>query len=337
MTLDDLLDTLRRDILHDRSDLVSGDQDHLWSTTTLIRYIDEAQRRFARHSLCIRDGTSSVTRFTTVPYQQDYSLDPSIISVFSVRSMGNGLWVNGVYTGGAYDTSVPPVFVPFTAGTLLQHPDEADLVRGSHASRRRLDIVSNDYFDVNNLSVRPPGKPLVFETDEFNANIGGSSGGVVLSLYPRPDLTYSGNVMQMRVSRLPVAKLTPEDLTVVPEIPEDYHMDMLDYAAYLALRITDHELGDPDRAKDFAASFDANVEKARREILRKTFAPQPWGFGRNGFTYETTRGERCRQPRTRAPRSAVCRSVALSRLVFRFHNRRPKPLSPPRLLPPYRP
>lgn len=289
MNLGDLLLTLRRDILHDRSDQVSGDEDHLWSDTTLIRNIDEAQRRFARHSLCIRDGTSSVTRFTTVPYQQAYSVDPSIISIFSIRSLGNGFWVNGVYTGGTYDVTDPlnPVFVPFAAGTLLQYPATADLVRGSHAARRRYDVIDGSYFDVNSMGSMNPGLPLVFDTDEFMVNSNGSAGTVSVQLYPMPDKVYAGNVMQMRVSRLPIIRLTPGSLQTVPEIPEDYHMDMLDYAAYLALRITDHELGDPDRAKDFEASFDRNVEKARREILRKTFAPMPWGFGRNGFSYES--------------------------------------------------
>ena len=284
MTLDDLLDTLRRDILHDRSDQVAGDNDALWSDTTLIRYIDEAQRRFARRSLCIRDGTSAVTRFTTVPYQQDYALDPSVITVYSARSLGNGVWYNGVYVPGYYTTADPPVYVP-TTPTLLQYPDKIDLGRGSHAGRYKYDVADTYFFDVNNLSTLNPGKPLVFDTDEFNVDTGGSAGGVSVRLYPMPDATYSGNVIQMRVSRMPATRLTPATLQAVPEIPEDYHLDMLDWAAYLALRIVDHELGDAERAAEFRQSFEAHVEEARTEIQRKNFAPQPWGFGGNAFSY----------------------------------------------------
>lgn len=285
MTLDELLDTLRRDILHDRSDAVAGDTDQLWSDTTLIRYIDQAQRRFARRSLCIRDGTSAVTRFTTVPYQQDYPLDPSIISVFSARSMGNGAWINGVYGAGAYSIAVPPVFVPSVAAVI--YPDAGDLGRTGHAARQRYDIPDDYYWDVNNLSTMNPGKPLAFDVDEFNVENGGSAGGVNMHLYPIPSPDYAGSVIQLRVARLPTIRLLPTNKQAVPEIPEDYHLDMLDYAAYLALRIVDHELGDPVRAGEFLQSFDRHVEEARIEILRKTFAPQTWGFGRNGFSYPT--------------------------------------------------
>lgn len=284
MNLGDLLDTLKRDILHDRSDQVAGDSDQLWSDTTLVRYIDIAQRRFARRSLCIIDGTSAVTRFATVPYQQDYMLDPSIITVRSIRSLGNGLWVTGVYTPGAYNTASPPVFVP--SGLTAIYPDRGDLARMSHAARRRQDIVDTGlYFDVNNVSTLNPGKPLAFETDESLGEANGSSGVVTVRLYPIPDAANSPAVMQMRVSRLPATRLTPATMSAVPEIPEDYHMDILDYAAYLALRIVDHELGDAARAAEFEASFERHVQEARAEILRKAYAPQVWGFGGNGYSY----------------------------------------------------
>lgn len=285
MTLDDLLDTLRRDILHDRSDRIAGDTDQLWSDTTLIRYIDAAQRRFARRSLCIRDGTTAATRFTTVAYQADYALDPSIISVLSMRSQGNGFWVRGVYLAGTFNTASPPVFVPATAGTQIIYPDVGDLTRSGHTVERRRGIVDGPFFDINNIASLNPGKPLAFDTDEYNVESGGSSGGVVAHLYPRPSADYAGAVMQMRVARMPAARLTGADLDAVPEIPEDYHLDMLDYAAYLALRIVDHELGDPARAAEFQQQFDRHVEEARTEIMRKTFAPMLWGFGASGNSY----------------------------------------------------
>jgi hypothetical protein len=52
MELSDLLDELRNNILYDRSDSVSGDPDQLWSDATLVRYINEAQRRFAKSWSC---------------------------------------------------------------------------------------------------------------------------------------------------------------------------------------------------------------------------------------------------------------------------------------------
>ena len=280
MTLGDLLDTLRQDMLHDRSDQIDGDSDKLWSDTTLIRYINEAQRRFARRSLCIWD----VMTFTTVGYQELYALDKSVMSVASARFMGNGAWINGVYVAGAYDTSVPPLFVPAPAGTQLLYPDSGDLGRAGHSLLMTRDQVGKAFFDVNALDRRPPGKPLVFSTDETEVSTAGSAGAVSLRLYPIPSPAYVGPI-SIRVVRKPLVDLTGENLEAIPEIPEDYHLDMLDHAAYLALRIVDHELGDPARAAEFKQSFEAHVEEARVETLRKHFVPMVWGFGRNGFTY----------------------------------------------------
>ena len=61
---------------------------------------------------------------------------------------------------------------------------------------------------------------------------------------------------------------------------------MLDWAAYLALRIVDVDAGMPSRANEFRASFEDHVKNARNSAMRKLFAPLQWGFGRNGFTWE---------------------------------------------------
>ena len=51
MNLGDLLEELRENILHDRSDRIAGDTDQLWSDRTLVRYINEAERKMAREAL----------------------------------------------------------------------------------------------------------------------------------------------------------------------------------------------------------------------------------------------------------------------------------------------
>ena len=89
MTLGDLLCELRGNMLRDKSDLVSGADDRLWNDETLVRYIDEAQRRLARRALVIRDSSSSVTQFTTVVNAASYPLDPAIRAVLSVRMTGD--------------------------------------------------------------------------------------------------------------------------------------------------------------------------------------------------------------------------------------------------------
>src|ERR1700675_3251857 len=97
MNLGDLLLYLREKILHDRSDQISGTSDYLWSDTTLVRYIDEAQRRLARQTLIIRDGTTpQCCQITLVapaldplPGQVEYPMDPSVLAVLSARLAGD--------------------------------------------------------------------------------------------------------------------------------------------------------------------------------------------------------------------------------------------------------
>ena len=277
-----MLTTLRQDILHDRSSQIDGDSDKLWSDTTLIRYIDEAQTVFARRALVIRDGTSAVTRFQTVPYQEDYPLDASILAISSMKFLGNAMWINGVLTPGTrvLDVFTPNLLLPVIYG------DKADLGRTGHSGLNNYPIPDRYFFNPQGLSELPPGKPMAFDTDEFVvSDTTGSSGAINVHLYPQVSPQYAGCTVQMRVSRLPINPLTNNNLDAYPEVPSIYHLYLLDHAAYLALRIVDHELGDPQRAMEFEQMFLKHIEDARSEMLRKTFTPMQWAFGRNGFSY----------------------------------------------------
>ena len=71
---------------------------------------------------------------------------------------------------------------------------------------------------------------------------------------------------------------------VAPEVPEDYHLGLLDWAAYRALRNVDSDADAIAAADKYKDAFMDMVEQARTDTLRKTFAPLQWGFGRNAFT-----------------------------------------------------
>lgn len=252
MNLGELLDELRVNILNDRTDRVSGSSDYLWTDTTLIRYINEAQRRFARKGLVIRDSkTADCCEVTLVAGQGEYTLHPSVLAVISAR----------------YAT------------------DPADLIRGGHAAFDTYRQPDSYYFDPGQLSALPPGKPLAFSTDEtLDEDDSGSFSVVTLRIYPVPTADQAGDIVKLRVVRLPLDPLS--NTSQVPEIPEDHHLEMLDWAAYLALRIVDHDAGNPARANEFRASFEDHVRTARNNAMRKLFAPMQWGFGRNGFSWE---------------------------------------------------
>lgn len=252
MNLQELLDELRLNILHDRSDRSGGDTDYLWSDATLIRYIDEAQRRFARRSFVLRDSsTPECTLVTLKTGVSEYALHPSLISVLSAK----------------YPT------------------DRNDLARAGH-SVLNAGVRATDNWDLSRQPLAAVGKPVAFATDE-QVVMGDedSSATISMRVFPTPDLASNNLVLRLRVVRSPIDRLTPASLSAVPEIPEDHHLEMLDWAAYLALRIVDDEAGSPKRAGDFSTTFESHVQEARKQVMRKLFAPKPWGFGRGGWAW----------------------------------------------------
>lgn len=250
MMLSDLLDELRNNILRDRSDQVSGPSDYLWSDKTLTRYINQAERRFARLSLSLRDAsTPQCCTVNLVAATTIYPLDRSVIAVISAKYPA----------------------------------DNGDIARAGHSQLNTYQTPDTYFFDPGQLGTLPPGKVVAFTTDEeVQADADGQRSVVTMRVYPTPAAPYA-TPLALRVVRLPLNSLIePQD---EPEIAEEFHLDMLDWAAYLALRISDHDAGDYQRALAFKATFEQNAENARKATLRKLFTPSAWGFGRNGFSW----------------------------------------------------
>lgn len=258
MTLEDLLDCLRRDILNDRSDRVSGSSDYLWTDTTLVRYINEAQRRFAVGTYMLRDArTPECTRVTLVEGQTSYDLHPAVLAVLSAKIS--------------------------TA--------QADLQRVGHAALAAYRAPDSTFIDTSSYQGLPPGRTVAYSTDEeLTYDDYDSVSTPVLRVYPEPDADAAGTIIQLRVVRKPLEPLTATNLQARPEIPEDHHLEMLDWAAYLALRIVDADAGTPARAAEFKASFEEHVKAARTVVLRKLFAPTGWGHGKGGWSWGTDYG-----------------------------------------------
>lgn len=254
MNLGELLQELRENILNDRTDRVEGTSDYLWTDATLVRYIDEAQRRLAIHGLVIRDSiTPEVTEVTLVEGQTHYTLHDSVIAVLSAR----------------------------------RADDTADLRRTGHPMLGAYRPASETWEDTTGYTGLPPGRVMVYSTDE--GVVTGDTdavGNLSLRVYPEPDADEDGEIIKLRVVRKPIDRLSAGNLSATLEIPEEHHIEILDWAAYLALRIVDDDAGNPRRALEFRASFEDTVKRARMLAMRKMYAPTPWGFGRNGFTWE---------------------------------------------------
>ena len=256
MNLSSLLGFLRSSILRDTSDQTGGPSDYLWSDATLTEMINEAYYRFATEAMCLRDNvTQQYTQFTTLANVDQYVLDPAVLAVLSVQMTG----------------------------------DNGDLARAGHADFNIASRPDTYFFDPNVLARMPPGKPQAFSTDEGLAETDdGAISAITLRLFPKPSSDWAPVVGRMRVIRLPSGPL--EEASDVPELPERHHIEMLDWAAYLALRIVDHEQGDPVRAEGFKASFEDSARKARLLSMRKMFAPLQHGFGRGGWSWGDNNG-----------------------------------------------
>lgn len=253
MNLGEMLQLLREAILNDRTDRTAGTSDYLWTDATLVTFLNEAQRRFAQHGLVIRDGTTDeVTKITLVEGQSTYVLHESVLAVISAK----------------------------------MEAQDADLTRVGHAVLAAYRAPSETWTDPATFQGLPAGPTLAYSTDEgLQAVDSNSVTQIALRVHPTPAADQDGLVLRLRVVRKPLEQFHVLNTSMCSEIPEDYHIDMLDWAAYLALRIVDDDAGAPKRAADFKATFEENVRQARLQVMAKLFAPMPWGFGRNGFSW----------------------------------------------------
>jgi hypothetical protein len=249
MNLEAGLNELRGNVLRDDAEIASGPDDRLWSDETLVRYIDSAQNRWARRTLALRDAsTPQVVEVTLTAGVSTYDLHGSILAVVSAR----------------YDT------------------DAYDLRRVGHSLIAASRVADTEWFDPN-VAAYPPGRPLAFATDETTSV--DTPGGVTLRVWPAPTATEEGKIIHLRVARKPLVPLTLDDIEAEFEIPEEYQLDTLEWAAYLALRNSDVD-GHADAASKHENRFNDAVQEVLKDMRRKLFAPMGWQFGQNGFAWD---------------------------------------------------
>lgn len=252
MTVQELLDELRNNVLRDRSSLLAGTDDRLWDDETLVTYINDAYRRFARATLLIREQTTpAVTQIALTAGVIIYPLHTSVLSVLSAR----------------------------------YNIDPGDLPRVGHGLLDTRVVSDPLYFDAATLGTLAPGAPKVFSTDEA-LDPAGPQPQINLRVYPAPSSVEEGKIIYLRVARSPLEALTIDNLDAELEIPEDYHLDVLDWAAYRALSNHDVDGGDGPKANEHRDRFEKLIEDVKRETRRKLFTPQGFAFGGGALSYE---------------------------------------------------
>jgi len=132
MKLSDMLAYTAEEYLDDRTDLLDGEADELWSDITLVRYFNEAEKRLCRRAWVLQDighPTAGVIVLAT-----DKSLYHLHKSVLRVR-----------------------VATPDDVDVPLSHWTDEQLMRP-----RPTDM---DYWDINRAELFTPGVPLAISTD----------------------------------------------------------------------------------------------------------------------------------------------------------------------------
>lgn len=229
MTLEELLDELRTNVLRDTSTAVTASEaDNLWTDATLVRYINEGYFQFARRTQLLRDdATPAVTQLTLVQDVGRYKLDRRVLSVQSVHlSDGTPL-------------------IKSTHPTLFFEP--ANVARATTG--------------VPNWQ---PGRPSLYTVDTAMR---------ILRIRGTPSAAMVGEVLQMRVTRLPLEPLCIDDLQGEPEIPGDYQLDMLEWAAFRALRNHDTDGENLRKASAHKTRFMQAVEEVLTDNRRQMFTP----------------------------------------------------------------
>lgn len=248
MKLDEGIVELRDNLLRDEADQASGPDDHLWTDDTLVRYMDFIQKLWARKTLTLRDDTTVLlTQVTMIEGKDIYELHPAVRAVISAK----------------------------------YHTDTYDLKRAGHAALAGLQVADPLYFDVN--TTMAPGRPLAFSTDE-GLKQDDDAAAIRLRVFPTPNVDAAGKIIFMRVARMPMLPLKLSDLQAKFEVPEQYHLSLLDGVAWRCFRTADID-GASSKADGFKKEFDEAMLQALKEQRSKMFQPIRWSFGRNGYTW----------------------------------------------------
>lgn len=242
MTLRELLDELRTNILRDISSAADGrvKDGATWTDAALLRYIRDAEAKFVSQTLCLRDSrTAEITQITLIAGQSEYDVDPRVVSILTAQLdsrvvLGRTTWAGRF---GA-DPSLSP-------NTSYTAPSES-------------------------------GQPRIYYTDRDSKAIG---------FYPEPSASSAGKVVRLQVARMPLAPLSGMD--DVSEIPEQYHLDLVEWAAWRALRNHDPDIDGANevlallraRTEQHRTRFEAAVAECKREfkylnVQQVDFAPR---------------------------------------------------------------
>ena len=248
MNLADLLEYTAKQFLDDRTELVDGDGDDLWSDSFLVRQLNEAQRLLARRSWCIIEtGKAPAGRVTLITDVSLYLLHKSVLRVFDAT--------------------------PTTQSLPLGRSEDIQLRNTALLSQNPFDAF--DAYEIGEAAslagnvTNTAGPPLAIATD---------AGFREMRVFPPPTSVQNGLVISLKIARLPITWLSLDKPDGVPEIPDDYHLALCSYAAGKALTQPNVDGQQKETGRELLREFNDACKEARQDRQRLGMGPARWAF-----------------------------------------------------------
>jgi len=287
-----------------------------WDDSTLVLYINDAEREACRRANLIVDKTTDLyCRIPLIAGNPRYTTNAKVLRVlacnYGAKKRGTLVWTAATntlsdaesefLTSGFEEDDV--IYVSgFTNGANNGEFSISSVVAGSIVVDDKTDSDGDTVVLVNETAtdaiVEVQKKELIkttsFALDElysgWNSQVGEPAGYIQeenseLVVIPAPEYA---NTLSLTVVRLPASDMTLalKD-TVSPEISAQYHLDLLDWVCYRALLKDDADSQDIQKAKFYEESFTRNFgprPSARTEITRRRYPrslkarPQSFGY-----------------------------------------------------------
>jgi hypothetical protein len=241
MKTSELLDHITGAMLDDRTEMISGENDELFKTPTVLRYLNEAQRKLCRDAWVLEDLTTpAVCEIALQPNVINYPLHKSILHVKAARLS---------------DT-------------------EIDLLRvGYNDNRLRSDAgpENYDHWDINLVTTEDPGRPQRYSVD---------MGTRILRLRRAPDADSALLKLRLSVVRMPLKELSDSQPDEEPEVPEEHHLELCSFAAGSCLANTaDLDAEQRSLGRSWVQAFNERCEIAKRDRERRQQSVPQFRFG----------------------------------------------------------
>ncbi len=220
--------------------LIEGDNDQMWSDSTLVNFMNQAENLLCRRAWAIIEyGVAPAGTIVLATGKILYALHPSVLKIFDVTP----------------STQVAPL--GRTTDDLLRDPNP----------------IGGDAFDVGEAAAREDtaltGATLAFASD---------AGTRQLRVYPEPTSTQNGIVCSMKIARLPITALTVDDVDAEPETDAQWHADICHYAVGKALVLPLVDADQKKEGRDLIAQFMETIRQARQERVRAEMGTGRWAF-----------------------------------------------------------